>query len=63
MAEKFWMGMKPAIEAAVKAYEEGLAEPGSSDDGDLLNSRIQAALRGSDWRYVKTLGGTLEREI
>lgn len=63
MADKAWEMVKPAVAAAVKAYEDGLAEPGSSDDGDLLNSRIQAALRGSDWRYVKKLGGTLEREF
>ena len=54
--------LRQAIEEACEAYEDDLAEPGSSDAGDRLNSRVRAALRGSDWRYVSSLGGTLRRE-
>jgi len=54
--------LRQAIEAACDVFERG-------DDstvpavGDLLHARMRAALRGSDWRYVKSLGGTLTREV
>lgn len=53
--------MRPAIQAACDNFENG--DNDERDDGDLLNARIRAALRGSDWRYVANLGGTLKREV
>lgn len=56
--------MRPAIQAACDNFENGAPDDDDErDDGDLLNARIRAALRGSDWRYVANLGGTLKREV
>ena len=73
--DKVWAGMRPAVQEAIGKYDDEFDEierdDGPADvadnpdhlDGALLATRIRAALQGSDWRYVRRLGGTLEREI
>jgi len=61
MADKAWEAVKPAVSAAVEEYEH--SPESDRRRGEELVTRVKAALTGSDWRYVKKLGGTLTRDI